>query len=646
MKKVFVSLAFRLGLAISVSATVLLSGLGIYYSRRFNREIDSHMLVMAQIPGRLMNQHALPYSTARDRAALSDLVGETVRLAALCRPAGKIYLSTEPDLELTFVQKVPAFKGLDAVGVVSNAPMPCVARAGGGLMNVATPLYAEGRYLGRLYLSMETGNADRQKAKNSLGFFCGFFVCIVLVSLLGAWLIRRMTAPRLHKILACVDAVERGAYSVRVDPGPSLDELAELATGINHMAAQLEANKREQLEYDEQLRIASVESERANRCKSEFLANMSHEIRTPMNGVLGMAQILQTTELSSEQSECVAVINSAGKNLLKLINDILDLSRIELGRFELTVCPVNIRKLMDELCGMFMPAAREKGLKFLVDIDENIPIVKTDEGHLRQVLINLLGNALKFTSQGSLGLTVGCTRTSESECELLFAVSDTGIGIPEKLQQVIFQEFVQADGSHTREFGGTGLGLSISRNIVEKMGGDLTVSSTLGEGSVFRFGLHADEVSPEASPLPVEVPETALAPSALDLYVLVAEDNRVNQMVICKMLKSMGCRVDVASTGQAALDWLKLDAPADERPRYDMVLMDIQMPVLDGLAATAQIRASGIKIPVIALTAHAMKGDREKFMEQGMDGYLSKPVNQQELFVLLKGYSDVAATPA
>jgi len=467
----------------------------------------------------------------------------------------------------------------------------------------------------------------------------GFFVCILGITVLSALLLRIMSVPRLRDAVKCLQAVEQGNLDVRVSKVKSKDELGVLGRGVNLMIGELERRRAEQEQLSSELNVAKEEAEKASRSKSEFLANMSHEIRTPMNGVLGMAQLLKDTPLSAEQRDYLGTISLSAENLLKLINNILDLSRIEMGKFDLNIETVDVRALLSELNTFFSPSVIEMGLNLHIECPEQLPRIRTDEGSLRQVLINLMANAVKFTQKGLVRLRVECLDKTGNECTLAFCVADTGIGISPEAQETIFHNFAQADGSHTREFGGTGLGLSISKKLVEQLGGRLCVTSEPGHGSEFSFNITVNMESDFQNDQPKGNSENN--PEQLNYHVLVAEDNKLNQRVISKMLEKVGCSVDVAENGRDAITQLKLTAPQEEWPRYDMILMDIQMPVLDGLKATAMIRAQEGEVrrtPIIAVTAHAMKGDREKFLEQGMDGYISKPVRREELLEVLKQY--------
>lgn len=635
MNKIFHSLAFKLGLSIFLIASVLLSGLAVFFAHRFSNEVDERLRSVAQIPGRLMNEQSIPYSTARDRAALSRLVGEEVVLAVVARPDGTVYYCTERELEDSSVGDLPGLMGVvqdEFDSIVSDQQ-----NEKGSFLVVSTPLHSNEHWLGNLYLKLETSNADLRKRQTSIGFLLGFLASIILVTLLCAVLVRGMTVPRLRRILDGIRAVEQGELSKRVPMDKSLDELGELGRGVNHMIGELEKRNEAQQLLEDQLRTASVKAERANRSKSEFLANMSHEIRTPMNGVLGMAQLLQDTPLTEEQQEYTAAVSSSAENLLKIINDILDLSRIENGSFELQYSAVNVGNVMRELETFFMPAVQKKGLSFKVDCPDGLPVVYTDDGHLRQVLINLIGNGVKFTPSGELTVLVQVLEQTAQECTLEFRIADSGIGIPEEKQTLIFKEFTQADGSHTRKYGGTGLGLAISKKLVERLGGQLVVRSQVGKGSEFLFSIPF-KLKPAAGNHAGSSAETR-GKEQLNRKILLAEDNVLNQKVAVKMLEKMGCQVDVVGNGKEAIERLMFDLPVQERPHYDLVLMDVQMPLLDGIEATALIRekeSGNNRIPIVAVTAHAMKGDQEKFLQHGMDAYLSKPLRIEELYAVIK----------
>jgi signal transduction histidine kinase len=364
-------------------------------------------------------------------------------------------------------------------------------------------------------------------------------------------------------------------------------------------------------------------AEAANVAKSNFLANMSHEIRTPMNGILGFSKILLRDELPGDARQHAEIIRSASKTLLGLIDDVLEFSKIEANKITLEPEPIQLRQLVDELVMLFRHDAEERGLQLVVDYDERLPEwLEIDALRLRQILINLIGNDLKFTPQGSVTL-----RLHEDNGELQIVLQDTGIGIPEDKFEAIFEQFSQADNTLSRHYSGGGLGLSIVRRLVELMQGTISVESRLDEGSCFslRFPLLETTTPPED-----EKPLQPL-PEQFSASVLVAEDDAINRMVVSRFLTDFGCRVECVENGLLATE-------AVAQGEYDLVLMDLHMPQLDGIAATQQIRQRDTQTPIVALSADVLSSERDAALTAGMNDFLVKPLQQERLQQVLACY--------
>ncbi|NQZ56769.1 MAG: response regulator [Lentisphaeraceae bacterium] len=662
MSNIFSSLTLKNGAIVLTVEVITLFILGIFYINRFHREIDARVQARSELHGKLIDKGKLVNNALNDRKIISTLIGQDLVDGMVIDRHETIITSLNP---ADSRKKVTELNTLKKEWFRPDMKKNIIIRASdkqGNFLVSVIPVFAWDGItpISFVYIKINTDSTAVEKRSIVNLFLIGSFSCVVLTSVVLILFFRSSISLRIAATKEVLHKVEQNDFSARIDNRGKFDEIAILQNQVNSMVEVLgntfgslssEVAERKEVEKElhryrehledlikertKELEEAKKEAEVANAAKSQFLANMSHELRTPLNAVIGFSELLSSMMTDNKQQSYVQSIKVSGKSLLTLINDILDLSKIDADMLELKPAPISIRSILSEIEQVFKLKIEKKGVLFSCKIDDSVPqILILDEVRIRQILINLVGNAEKFTERGHIKLNIRGEPTEEpNKIGLQLIVADSGIGIAPQNIDTIFKAFKQDEMLDTVKFGGTGLGLSICKKLSLAMGGEIDVSSVLGKGSTFTVSLQSVAVSEDDDICQddfIQLENITFGGG----NILVVDDIDSNRVMMYEMLSSLGFTVRTADNGQQALDKIDIQRP-------DLVFMDIRMPVLNGLETAAIMvkNESTRDIPIIALTASSMD-TRETILNSGFKHYLSKPFQTANLLSILAQYFD------